>query len=156
MDKSIIPLSPAPLRHSVVVSAALVVLVCLVITFFFQYAVVVAPNAQQFLLTTLWVGMTSIWILGALLMVKSSKSTAYILRTDALVVKKKGLFGKGTERLYRYDTILSVNSTSRAHGAYGSLEIVLDQQPSVMLSGIVLPDEYARQIKKKVSEARSR
>lgn len=144
-----IPLSSAPLRRHLAVSAVLVLLACAIITFFFYYAVSAAPNLQRIFVTILWIGMVVLWGLGALLAIKNHSSTKYILTDEALVIKKKGWIGKGTKRLYRYDMIMSVHSESRAYGAYGSLELqVKHQHPAVTMHGVLLPDEHAQRIKK--------
>lgn len=150
MDDYTIPLSSAPVRRFAVTSAAFVLLACAVVTFFFSYAVTIAPNAQQVILTWLWIGMALVWLVAVLVTAKSHSSKKYVLTAQALSIRKKGLFGKANEQLLRYDTIMSVTTTSRVHGAYGTIELTLDQQPAVQLSGVLLPEEHARRIKQRV------
>ena len=147
MNEYKIPLSAIPLRRQIVVSGIVVVLACLVTTLFFYFAVSIAPNLQHRLVITLWIGMLVLWALGAFAALKNHSKTSYLMLDQAFCIRKKGWLGKGSEYLYRYDMIVSVNSTSRAHGAYGSIELVFDQQKPVIVSGIVSPDKYARRIK---------
>lgn len=154
MDDYTIPLSSAPIRRFAVMSGILVVAACAVVTFFFSYAVTIAPNAQQVFLTWLWIGMAVVWLLAVLVTAKNHSSKKYVLTLAALSIHKKGWLGKANEQLLRYDTIMSVNTTSRAHGAYGTIELVLDQQPSALLSGVLLPEDHARLIKQRVTQKR--
>lgn len=156
MNDYVIPLNPIILRRQLIVSGVLALLACLITTFFFQYAVSTAPGLQRLLMMILWIGMPTVWIVGALVLKMSYHKTNYILTNEALVIRKAGLFGKGSEQLYGYDTILSVNSTSRKYGAYGTIELILDQQQPVVLSSVASPDEQARRIKKLVAEVKAR
>ncbi len=149
-----IPLSSAPLRWQLALSAVLVLLACGSITLFFHYAVSVLPGLQTTLLTILWITLPLMWVLGTLLAFKNHSSTGYILTDKALAVQKKGWLGQGSKRLYGYDTILSVHSLSRAHGAYGTIELIVKDQKPVVLRGVVLPDEHAQRIKRLVSTSR--
>ena len=152
MDDYVIPKSSAPVRRFAIASAVLIFTACVVVTFFFSYAVTIAPNAQRVLVGWLWGGMLAVWLLGLLVTAKGHSSKKYVLTSQALSVRKEGWLGKASERLFRYDTIMSVNTISRAHGAYGTIELVLDQQPSVLLTGVLLPEEHARRIKQVVME----
>lgn len=156
MNDYVIPLSTAPLRRQLIVSGIFAGAALLITTFFFQYAVTGAPGLQRMMMTILWIGMPTVWIVGALAMRINYLKTSYILTKGALVIRKAGWFGSGTESLYSYDTILSVNSNSRRYGAYGSLELKLEQDMTVVLSGIVSPDEQARELKRRVVAARAR
>lgn len=145
-----------PLRWHIGLSGALVLLACGIITFFFHYAVTAAANLQGMLIAILWISMLGIWALAAFVTIKNYTSTKYILTDQTLVVRKKGWFGSGTEKLYRYDMIMSVHSTSRGHGSYGSIEMAIRyQEPAVVLHGVVNPDEQARRIKELVNAAKA-
>lgn len=152
MDDYVIPKSSAPVRRFAILSAVLILTACIVVTLFFSYAVSIAPNAQRVLIGWLWGGMIAVWLLSLLVTAKNHASKKYVLTSQALSIRKKGWLGQASERLLRYDTIMSVNTVSRAHGAYGTIELVLDQQPSVLLTGVLLPEEHARRIKKIVME----
>lgn len=154
MNDYVIPLSRTTLRRQLIVSAILVLVACLVTTFFFQYAVSAAPGLQRTLMIVLWVGMPVLWIVGVLVAEINFRKTSYILTDDALSVQKSGILGRGSTQLCGYETIMSVNSTSRRYGAYGSIELILDQQASVILHNVASPDEQARHIKKRVAEAK--
>lgn len=156
MNDYTIPSSSAPFRWFTVLSGLLVLVACGVITFFFQYAVSIAPGLQSTFLALLWVGIAILWILAVFVAYKNKSSTKYVLSEQALIIEKKGWLGRGTKRLYRYDMIMSVHSESRAHGSYGSIELqVKHQHPEVKLSGVLLPDEHAERIKKMVNASRS-
>lgn len=148
-------MSRTAFRLRILASGFLTLIACLIISFFFSFAVTAAPTLQWILLAVLWVGMTGLWVLGSWVALKQQDKTKYVLTDDALVIRKKGWFGRSTNTLYRYDTILSVQSIVRAHGAYGTLELVLEKQDTVELSGIVSPNEYAKRIKQRAGAARS-
>lgn len=156
MNDYVIPLSTATLRRQLIISGVLIVLACAVVTFFFQYAVSAAPGLQRMFIILLWTVMPALWGIGAIAAWLGHRKTSYILTSEALSVRKAGLLGKGSVRLYGYDTILSVNSASRKYGAYGTLELILEQQSPILLSGVASPDEQARRIKKLVAEAKAR
>jgi hypothetical protein len=152
MDDYVIPKSSAPVRRFAILSAVLILAACIVVTLFFSYAVSVAPNAQKVLVGWLWGGMFAVWLLSLFVTAKNHSSKQYVLTNQALSIQKKGWLGRASEQLLRYDTIMSVNTISRAHGAYGTIELMLDQQPAVLLTGVLLPEEHARRIKKVVME----
>jgi hypothetical protein len=94
-------------------------------------------------------------VLGAVLESIRQSKTKYTLTKDALVKEKKDWFGSTTSKLYRYDTIDSVNSKSRAKGSFGTIELVFGNDNSIFLSGIGNPDDIAREIKRRAADARS-
>lgn len=153
-DDDSIPKSSAPFRSYLIWSGLLVFAACCVVILFFFVAVSVAPTLQFILVISLWVGMTLLWMLSWFVTSKSSENTSYILTPQALVVEKKGWFGKVTRQAYRYDTIVSVYSTSRAHGSYGSVELRINHQQShVTLHGVESPDKQVRRLKERIASS---
>lgn len=155
MDDHTIPLSMRTVYRRLIISGATAFLVYSITTFFFLRAVVFAPRLQGLLLIALWVGMLTLWVLDMFVTYQNRAKTKYILTSEALCIRKKGWFGRSSEDLYRYDTIVSVNSTSYAHGAYGSIKLTIHRHTPVVLSGVVTPEKYARYIKKLVNVART-
>lgn len=146
-----IPRNSTSLRRYFAWSGALVLLVCSLVTLFFNYAVTVAPSLQELLLLMMWISMPLIWALGAFVAYKKYSSTRYVLTSEALTISKKSWLGSGNKQLYRYDMIVAVNSISRGHGSYGFLEIQIEHQPQVViLEAVSLPDEQARVIKSRI------
>lgn len=154
MSDQQIPFSLTALHHRFIISAVVVSLLCVLMSLFFLNAPF-PPNLQRIFISILWISLPLLWVINALLESKRQAKTKYVLTKDALVKEKKGWFGSNTNQLYRYDTIDSVNSKSRSNGTYGSVELVFSQKSSLILSGIVNPDDYAREIKKRAAEARS-
>jgi hypothetical protein len=154
MNDQTILFSPAALQRKLIISAIVVSLVCVVMSLFFLN-VTFAPNLQRILIIALWITLPLLWLLGAVLESMRQSKTKYTMTKDALVKEKKGWFGSTTSKLYRYDTIDSVNSKSRSKGSFGSVELVFDQKSSLFLSGIASPDDVAREIKRRSADARS-
>lgn len=147
-----LPLSKTPVQRHVILSGITVLIACTLVTYFFHRFITIAPNLQTLLLTLLWAGLVGLWLLGSIVALKTWPKTTYTLTDDALRIRKKGLFGKNNEQLFRYDAILSVASNSRDNGAYGTLTLTLDQQNEVVMNGIKRPEEQAALIKKKATE----
>lgn len=150
-----LPLSKIPLQRQVIVSGLTVLLACILVTSFFDRLVTVAPGMQTVLLTALWVGLFGLWLIGSILALKTWPKTTHTLTDNALQIRKKGWFGQSSEYLYRYDTILSVASTSHSHGAYGTLTLLLAQQDEIVIHGVKKPEEQAMLIKKRVVDSQS-
>ncbi|MDQ5941186.1 MAG: hypothetical protein QG632_912 [Candidatus Dependentiae bacterium] len=154
MTDQVISFSPAALQRRLIISAITVSVACVVMSLFFL-GVWFAPNLQRILITILWITLPLLWVLGAVLESMRQSKTKYILTKDALLKEKKGWFGSTTSQLYRYDTINSVNSKSRAKGSFGSVELIFEENNSLYLSGIANPDDLAREIKRRAADARS-
>ena len=155
MDDYTIPRSPAPLYHHLLITGGLALLACLLVTFFFYRAVPVAPSGQALMVAVLWISVPLLWAAEAFFAFKYYSNTKYVLTQQALAIRKKGMFGMATEKLYRYDAILSVNSFTHANGAYGSIQLALEHEEQINLRGIARPGEHALNIKKKANDART-
>lgn len=149
MTTTQLPLSKRPLQQQVMLSGLTILLACTIVTYFFERIVTVAPTLQVMLLTILWVTLVGLWLIGSVAALKTWPKTTYILAEDALKIRKKGWFGNGSEELYRYDTIMSTRTTSKANGAYGTIEITLaEQSEPVVLKNVARPEKYAAELKK--------
>lgn len=154
MDDYKLPKSYGPLRRQAFLTCIVVIGICVMMTLFFTFGVTFAPIWQVYIVLSMWVGMGLIWAIGVFVAYTAQSRSRYVLTSDSLSIQHQDLLGNRTERLYRYDTIVSIDSFKHASGEYGSLKITLEHQLLLILKGIAHPDEQARRIKKIVSESR--
>lgn len=79
--------------------------------------------------------------------------TVYTLTDTALQVQSKGLLGKTSEQLYRYDTIISVTASSAVTGPHGTLTLTLSNHEPIVIHDVIEPAEHARKVKAMVAKA---
>lgn len=154
MEDYQLPKSYGPLRRRLAITGVLTLLLCVVITLFLFFALDIPPFWRAMFVVLVWGGMIVLWALGALIARWVQSRTSYSLTKDSLCVSKYDWLGHKTQHLYRYDTILSIDSHTHAGGSYGSLTIAMAQQRTISLVGLARPDEQARRIKNLVSKAR--
>lgn len=147
-----IPLSKTPLTVQIITSGALVMAACVFATLFFDKLVSFAPNLQSLLLTTLWIVLPLLWLLGSVYAYKTWPKANYILLDEALRVQKKGLFGATAEQLYRYESILTTGSSTSMFGEYGTIKLTLSQLDPIIIHGVVNPEEQTRKIKEMIAK----
>ena len=150
----VIPSSKVSVTHQIILSGVLVLLACMVLSLFFERIGDIAPITYQVLVVATWVGLPALWAILSLHEHLTSDKTTYTLLDDCLQVHKKGWFGMRHEDLYRYDSILSVSSSSRGHGAYGTVALRLHRQTDIVLTHVARPAEQATKIKQMVKANR--
>ena len=150
----VIPSSKTSVTHQIILSGMLVLLACVVLSLFFGRIGSIAPITHQVLVIATWVGLPVLWAALSLHEHLTSDKTTYTLLDDCLQVYKKGWFGMRHEDLYRYDSILSVSSSSRGHGAYGTVALRLHRQTDIVLTHVACPAEQAAKIKQMVKANR--
>ncbi len=157
MSNYTIPLSKTLHKLQIVASGVLILAACVLLTVFFRRAISSPPVLQALILILLWVGMPILWAIGSLLLIKKVDKVTYTLTNDSLRIQKKELFGTTSEKFYRYDMILAINSSTSFFGkhepTFGTLKITLDKLEPIIIHGVVAPKEQAKLIKERVSSS---
>lgn len=142
------------ITSQIITSGLLTLLACLVIGLFFYRIGNIAPTLSGILVVITWVTLIITWSILSLREYVSATRSTYTLMENSLSVSKVGLFGSSIDHLYRYDSIVSISSSSVAGGSYGMVTLYFDRQPTVTLKYIDKPTEQAAHIKKLVNENR--
>lgn len=150
-----LPLDKTGLMQQIVLSGILVIVTCVLVTLFFGRVSGIMPTIYRLLIFGVWVALVGTWIVLSYRELSNWSKTSYTLLADSLRIRKKGWIGRSSEQLYRYDSILSVDSTSFKHGQYGLVEISFTHQENIILHNLANPEKQATKIKERVALARS-
>lgn len=150
----IIPRNNTRLLNQIIASGVLVAIACLILTLFFGRISDLAPNTSRILTTWTWIILPFVWALISSNELASWSKGTYTLLDNSLSVSKKGRFDHRHESLYRYDSILSVSTTSDRSGTYGSINLLLAGQDTIILNYISHPSKQAARIKQLVNTHR--
>lgn len=154
MVRHVIQLNKSGLINQIVTTGLLVVIASVILTLFFNRVSDIAPIIHRFLTMGTWVILLLIWATLSIYELLGWSKISYTLLSDSLSVHKKGPWGTSQEDLYRYDSILSVSSSGRMHGAYGTITLRLSHHENITLQHVANPAEQATMIKQLVNKSR--
>lgn len=146
-----VPISKTPTYLRIILRGLIVLLCCLIVTFFFRH--LGARGMQSIAASVTWTILPALWFIHSYIAIKKWPEATYTLTDDALVVDKDGFFGHSSHSLYRYDTMFTVQATSHNHGEFGTIKITLREGRSLLVRDVSEPSKQASKIKKMITNA---
>lgn len=143
--------SPMFIKNTVMVNLIFVVAVCTIATLLLIAILPFSAAIEVPLIISLWVFLPLFWVIGSAAFYVREKNTRYTFSEQSLVVRHGTFLGSSTEAMYRYDSMLSVESKQSRLGNkhnYGTISITVPRlENPVLLKGVEDPHEQARRIK---------
>lgn len=142
------------IKNTIIVNLVGVLVLCAFVTLLLLAILPLGTRVERFLLISIWVTLPLFWAIGSAALLNRERKTKYTLGTQTLIVRKGSLLGSSTESMYRYDSMLSVESRQTRLGNkynYGTIFITVPRlENAVQLKGIQNPHDYAKKIKEAV------
>lgn len=152
----IIPKSEVFVKNTIILNLVATLLLAGSVSLLLIIILPTNSRIQTPLLIIIWSILPLGWIVGSAALVLRERNTKYILGPQTLTIKNGSFFGSSTEALYRYDSMLSVESNQSFFGRkynYGTIHITvpkLETANAVQLKAVDNPHEQAKRIKNAV------
>lgn len=151
--------SDAYFKYTLFVSFITIILLCILVTCLLLIVFPLDSKIEGIMIISLWVFLPIFWIIGALILWQQKRDTSYTLTDKSLIILDGTIFGGNRETIYRYDSMLSVESRQGPigkHYAYGTIYINVPRlDHRLVLRGIPNPHDLARNVKTHVNELSS-
>lgn len=135
-----IRLSNSALKIGILSTALAVLCICIFVTILFMTSLNFGSSVETAALLFLWLSLPLMLAVGSLGAVMRKRNTRYTLTENSLIVRYGNIFGSSKEVMYRYDSILSVESDQSKLGniyGYGDVRIAVPRlNEPVILRGI--------------------
>ena len=154
MEPYVIQSNKSGLINQIALTGLLVIISSVILTLFFSRIGDIAPTIHKFLTMSTWIILLLIWATLSIYELLNWSKVSYTLLNDSLRIYKKGSWGTSLEDLYRYDSVLSVSSSGRMHGAYGTITLRLSHHEDIVLQHVANPAKQAAVIEQLVNKSR--
>lgn len=155
-----IPKSKLYIKNTVIANLIGVISLCTVVTLLLIAVLPFSSRIEKPLIISVWIFLPLFWLIGSAALVLREKSTKYTFSSQSLIVRHGTFLGSSTEAMYRYDSMLSVESRQTRFGNkynYGTVYITVPRlENAVQLRGVENPHEQARKIKDEVYNTSNR
>lgn len=160
MTQIVIQPSSKALHHFMILTAIVTVAVCGFATLFFWRFGHFRPHFATTFVTLTWVVVPLVWLVASIVTSRRWQKTSYVFGDDYLSINKASIFGGTNQRMYRYETMISLRTnqsfSGKRHG-YGTIRIMMPRpEHEVVIHYVPEPERQAVFIKNQIAGRRPR